>query len=678
MYSPSTSLQRRAASSTLSASSSSRTSSFLLPRLPSLLNSTSTLTRSTSLSSSSQRRSYSRLPPSHSQRQSLFAVGQSRSLILPPSTISQLTKIVSARTFASSTPPSSSTNTPAKSDENASSTSKDVAPAASSKEVAAPKKTTWEKVKHEAKHYWESSKLLAHEVRISWKIQKKVLKGGSLTRREQRQLKRTTVDLLRLLPFSVFVIIPGLELLLPVFLKFFPNMLPSTFEDKFAAEEKQRKLLRVRINMAKFLQETISESGLKANDVVKSDEFKQFFRKVRSTGESPSKEDIIKVAQLFKSDVTLDNLSRPQIVSVCRYMKIHAFGTDNFMRHQIRNRLDQIRKDDAVILEEGVDSLSVSELQMACQSRGVRFSGVSPSALRRELASWIDLHYTNKISGVLLVLSRAFHFNEEGADVIKSLESTLASLPDNLLSEAELDVLGPEASFQEKMEVLQQQQDLIEEEAVQEKEEESARKEAKELEERLKAEEKARKDEERALREKEVEVEAEPVDDARMTKEQVQELAEALSILSAKSSIVKERNELKTLMEENIASEQVHKIDTSLSKRIRSMLTKIDAQLEAYDAKVGGSLKMIEVDGQGKISLADLEKAFGTIKHKPDEEKMALILEKLDTDHDGFVVLEHVMALTQDYGLGVVIDDTAKSILGQGADLKKAPVVDSK
>jgi LETM1 and EF-hand domain-containing protein 1, mitochondrial len=32
--------------------------------------------------------------------------------------------------------------------------------------------------------------------------------------------------------------------------------------------------------MAKFLQETISESGLKANDVIKSDEFKQFFRKV--------------------------------------------------------------------------------------------------------------------------------------------------------------------------------------------------------------------------------------------------------------------------------------------------------------------------------------------------------------------------------------------------------------
>ena len=49
------------------------------------------------------------------------------------------------------------------------------------------------------------------------------------------QLKRTTQDLLRLIPFAVFVIVPFMELLIPVVLKMFPNALPSTFEDKFAA-----------------------------------------------------------------------------------------------------------------------------------------------------------------------------------------------------------------------------------------------------------------------------------------------------------------------------------------------------------------------------------------------------------------------------------------------------------
>lgn len=72
-----------------------------------------------------------------------------------------------------------------------------------------------------------------------------------------------------------------MELLLPVALKLFPNMLPSTFEDKFAAEEKQRKLLRVRLDMARFLQETLRESPLQANKhIISSDAFKEFFRKV--------------------------------------------------------------------------------------------------------------------------------------------------------------------------------------------------------------------------------------------------------------------------------------------------------------------------------------------------------------------------------------------------------------
>jgi hypothetical protein len=46
-------------------------------------------------------------------------------------------------------------------------------------------------------------------------------------------------------------------------------------------EEKARKLLRMRLEMAKFLQETLRESGLKANaHILGSDAFKEFFRKV--------------------------------------------------------------------------------------------------------------------------------------------------------------------------------------------------------------------------------------------------------------------------------------------------------------------------------------------------------------------------------------------------------------
>jgi cytochrome b561 len=85
-------------------------------------------------------------------------------------------------------------------------------------------------------HYWLGTKLLWADVRISSRLLVKLAGGKSLTRRERQQLTRTTADLFRLVPFAVFIIIPFMELLLPVFLKLFPNMLPSTFQDKMKEE----------------------------------------------------------------------------------------------------------------------------------------------------------------------------------------------------------------------------------------------------------------------------------------------------------------------------------------------------------------------------------------------------------------------------------------------------------
>jgi len=122
-------------------------------------------------------------------------------------------------------------------------------------------------------------------------------------------------------------------------------------------------------------------------------------------------------------------------------MDLNAFGTDNFLRGAIRSRLLNLRRDDQSIDSEGVDSLSTSELQAACQSRGIRTTGVSLAKLRDELSGWINLHLHNRVSGVLLILGRAFHFDKKPTDeedgktnVIKSLESVLSGLPDILVS----------------------------------------------------------------------------------------------------------------------------------------------------------------------------------------------------------------------------------------------------
>lgn len=138
-----------------------------------------------------------------------------------------------------------------------------------------------ERVKHEMAHYWSGSKLLAKEARISSSLLWRLIHGESLTRREQRQLKRTSGDLFRLVPFAVMLIVPFLELLIPVVIKIFPNFLPSTFEHKTMEEEKRRRLLKVRLEMAKFLRETLSEAAkMKQKNIQAAEEFTKFFKKV--------------------------------------------------------------------------------------------------------------------------------------------------------------------------------------------------------------------------------------------------------------------------------------------------------------------------------------------------------------------------------------------------------------
>ena len=336
------------------------------------------------------------------------------------------------------------------------------------------KKTLWQKVKHEVMHYWDGTKLLGTEVRISSRLALKMAAGYELTRREHRQLHRTVQDLGRLVPFSVFVIVPFAELLLPVALKLFPNMLPSTYENAKSKEAKASRLRTNRKDVSNFLRSTLRESGIPISAAnAQKEEFTEFFRKVRATGEEPTKSDVVKVCQLFKDDLTLDNLSRPQLVGICTYMNLSTFGTDAMLRYQVRHRMRQIKRDDKAIAYEGVNSLSVPELQTACAARGLRTQGMSPGRLRDDLQLWLDLRLKYGVPSTLLVLSNAFMYAQgkenEFDSQIDALQAVLSSIPEELFHEIELEVHNAEgaATNKQRLEVLKEQQELIQEETLQ-------------------------------------------------------------------------------------------------------------------------------------------------------------------------------------------------------------------
>nr|XP_020770601.1 LETM1 and EF-hand domain-containing protein 1, mitochondrial isoform X1 [Odocoileus virginianus texanus] len=509
---------------------------------------------------------------------------------------------------------------------------------------AAVGKPLGQRVLDELKHYYHGFRLLWIDTKIAARTLWRILHGHSLTRRERRQFLRICADLFRLVPFLVFVVVPFMEFLLPVAVKLFPNMLPSTFETQSSKEERLKKELRVKLELAKFLQDTIEEMALK-NKAAKGSatkDFSVFFQKIRETGERPSNEEIMRFSKLFEDELTLDNLTRPQLVALCKLLELQSIGTNNFLRFQLTMRLRSIKADDKLIAEEGVDSLNVKELQAACRARGMRALGVTEDRLRDQLKQWLELHLHQEIPTSLLILSRAMYLPETLSPA-DQLKSTLQTLPEIVAKEAQVkvaEVEGEQVDNKAKLEAT-----LQEEAAIQQEHRE------KELQ---------RKSQAAAAQAAEEEI----------TQEEIDVLSNACSKLKEqKKSLTKEKEELELLKEDvqdysqdlqeikkelSKTGEEMYveesKASKRLTKRVQQMIGQMDsllAQLEA-DQKAGklGPAAEGAPAGETVISVSELISAMKQLKHIP-ESKLLSLASALDDNKDGKVNIDDLVKVIE-------------------------------
>lgn len=98
----------------------------------------------------------------------------------------------------------------------------------------------------------------------------RVLKGHPMTRRERLQLERTSTDAARLVPFSIFVLVPFMELLLPIALKIFPNMLPSTFQNQGTIDNAMKSKMETREKYSVLMQDALLDIALAKKKQVKA------------------------------------------------------------------------------------------------------------------------------------------------------------------------------------------------------------------------------------------------------------------------------------------------------------------------------------------------------------------------------------------------------------------------
>ncbi|XP_076794417.1 mitochondrial proton/calcium exchanger protein isoform X2 [Arvicanthis niloticus] len=570
----------------------------------------------------------------------------------------------------------------------------------------AVKKSLGQRILDELKHYYHGFRLLWIDTKIAARMLWRILNGHTLTRRERRQFLRICADLFRLVPFLVFVVVPFMEFLLPVVVKLFPNMLPSTFETQSIKEERLKKELRVKLELAKFLQDTIEEMALK-NKAAKGNatkDFSAFFQKIRETGERPSNEEIMRFSKLFEDELTLDNLTRPQLVALCKLLELQSIGTNNFLRFQLTMRLRSIKADDKLISEEGVDSLTVKELQAACRARGMRALGVTEDRLKGQLKQWLDLHLHHEIPTSLLILSRAMYLPDTLSPA-DQLKSTLQTLPEIVAKEAQVkaaEVEGEQVDNKAKLEAT-----LQEEAAIQQEHLEELKRAAEAVSmpsvtcqgDMLSVEPKPgeqgdsvvlltfQKDIQPEVAEatvpgrpgaelqpkiadvilpSEVLKDTAPVLEGlkgeEITKEEIDILSDACSKLKEqKKSLTKEKEELELLKEDvQDYSEEIKKelsktgdeqyIEEStaskrLSKRVQQMIGQIDgliAQLET--TQQDGSLGPEESSptGESVISVGELISAMKQIKHIP-EHKLISLTSALDENKDGNINIDDLV-----------------------------------
>lgn len=342
----------------------------------------------------------------------------------------------------------------------------------SGKSPEKPKPSLWSRVKHEAQHYWDGTKLLGLEMKISSKLLFKMSAGYVLSRREMQQLKRTTRDVVRLVPFSAFVLVPFAELLLPIALKLFPNLLPSTYESSQDKQSKLNNLRKTRSLMSQIIKD--NKSHFKPGNITDDQKvvFNSFYKHVRASGEPESRQQLIQVARLFTDDTVLDNVTRPYLVALAKYINLQPFGTDVMLRYRIRYKLLELKKDDIAIYYEGVDSLDSTELRTACASRGIRNLNVEESVLRDNLKIWLNMRLKDKIPSTLLVMATAYTYGDitSKKNLYEALCDVLSGIPDELYHEVKVNVVEENsATNKSKMAQLKEQEEIMKEEEQQEK-----------------------------------------------------------------------------------------------------------------------------------------------------------------------------------------------------------------
>ena len=215
-------------------------------------------------------------------------------------------------------------------------------------------------------------------------------------------------DAARLVPLSGVLIVPFAELALPWLANTFPSLVPSSHVPPTIAELRAEKRETQQREISKHLLTEAEHEIAHA----KGDTAAAFQKLLREGGRALHVRDFHPLMKFFNQHFGLKHLSHAKLQAIASFFGVHTEGTDSFLRASILARLAELREDDALIHEQGVDTLTDAELRDALIARGTPITGKSREERLKALGEWFHLA-EHSLSPYLLVLSRADAYSEE-------------------------------------------------------------------------------------------------------------------------------------------------------------------------------------------------------------------------------------------------------------------------
>lgn len=238
-----------------------------------------------------------------------------------------------------------------------------------------------------------------------------------------KSIQRTSADLLKMIPFSFFIVVPFAELLLPACLYLFPNIVPSTFLNQSKQEAVWNTLISARKGYADKLHSFMLEKGKEMN----SPELMPFLHEIRFRTNRIDRKQLIQNKEMLSKYLKFGNMDSDELINTCRFLglepwtgfqtfnkvvmtllsKILSFFHISFPREynpkrfpfsqikrnivmiQLRKRLKQIRSEDFELLGENIETLDLSVLRTLCRERAIDTDLNTEQQMRQQLKSWV-------------------------------------------------------------------------------------------------------------------------------------------------------------------------------------------------------------------------------------------------------------------------------------------------